>query len=77
MASGFVSVEEAEPFFSVAGAFPFPEGLTGSFLETLTLAAASTKSLFDATGGPSFDALLLASTFFQKKFSTIAKGRAI
>ena len=70
MASGFVSVvEEAEPFLSVAGAFP--EGFTGSFLETLTLAAASTKSLLDATGGPSFDALLLASTYFQKMFNII------
>ena len=64
VASGFVSVfEEVEPFFSVAGAFPLPAGFTGSFLETLTLAAASTKSLLDATGGPSFDAFLFASTY--------------
>ena len=64
VASGLVSVfEEVEPFFSVAGTFPLPAGFTGSFLETLTLAAASTKSLLDATGGPSFDAFLFASTY--------------
>ena len=63
VASGLVSVfEEVEPFFSVAGTLPLPAGFTGSFLETLTLAAASTKSLLDATGGPSFDAFLFAST---------------
>ena len=64
VASGLVSgFEEVEPFFSVAGTFPLPASFTGSFLETLTLAAASTKSLLDATGGPSFDAFLFASTY--------------